>query len=309
LFNATIIVASWLLLGPSLPLSIAIVILIFGLIATLHCPFSHRTGALFGLMGLMVIQSIVIVLIIHFQLWQPIQHSDLSGTAAWLGREIFGLDFRLSEVGIPAAICVGAYIEFIRSKLNLSQAFPNLCFSEPPEDLTTTVKRLATSARIECPSLRLVDSGTPLTFTVRTRRKYTIALSIGLLESLDRTEVEACLAHEIGHIKNRDFALRAFVTMARIALFAKVLSYFVEAAFYRARELLADRTAAVLMGGPGPLISALEKLRNANSADETLMGNTICFFDPKQSIFELLSKHPSLITRIRLLKEMRSLES
>jgi heat shock protein HtpX len=174
--------------------------------------------------------------------------------------------------------------------------------------LTDTVKRLATSAGIECPSLCLVDSGTPSAFTVRTRRKYTIALSIGLLESFDRTEVEACLAHEIGHIKNRDFALRTFVTMARMALFARVLSYFVEAAFYRARELLADRTAALLMGGPGPLISALEKLQNDNYADERLTGSAICFFEPKQSIFRLLNKHPSLTTRIRLLKEMYSLE-
>jgi Zn-dependent protease with chaperone function len=97
--------------------------------------------------------------------------------------------------------------------------------------------------------------------------------------------------------------------MARIALFARVLSYFVEAAFYRTRELLADRTAAVLMGGPGPLISALEKLQNASSTDAALTTNPVCFFDAKKGLFELLSKYPSLTTRIRLLKKMRGLES
>jgi len=53
-------------------------------------------------------------------------------------------------------------------------------------------------------------------------------LSIGLFESLDRAELEACLAHEIGH--RIETLLYEFVTMARIALFARVLSYF-EAAF------------------------------------------------------------------------------
>ena len=309
MFDATIIVASWLFIGPPLPLSIAILILISGLVATLHRRFSHTTAALLGVMGLMVIQSIVMVLVIHFQLWQPVPHSDLAGAAAWLGQELFGLDFRLAEVGVPAAICVGAYIEFIRSRLNLSQAFPDLGFCEAPDDLANSAKKLAKSAKIECPALCLVDSGTPSAFTVRTTRKYTIVLSIGLLESFERTEVEACLAHEIGHIKNGDFGLRTFVTMARIALFARVLSYFVEAAFYRTRELLADRTAAVLMGGPAALISALEKLQSANFADETLTPNAVCFFDAKKGVFELLSKHPSLITRIRLLKEMQYLES
>ncbi|HXZ90431.1 MAG TPA: M48 family metalloprotease [Candidatus Dormibacteraeota bacterium] len=82
--------------------------------------------------------------------------------------------------------------------------------------------------KIECPKLCLVDSGIPSACTVRTRRKCTIVLSIGLFESLDRAELEACLAHEIGH--RIETLLYEFVTMARIALFARVLSYF-EAAF------------------------------------------------------------------------------
>ena len=169
-----------------------------------------------------------------------------------------------------------------------------------------TVKRLATAANIQCPELCLVDGGTPCAFTIRSRGKFTIALSIGLLESFDKSEVEACLAHEIAHIKNRDFALRTMVTMARIALFAKILSYFIETALYRTRELLADKTAASLVGGPNPLISALTKLQEASVVDETPIGNTICFFHAKKGAFELLSKHPSLSTRIRMLKEMET---
>jgi len=304
MFNEPIVLASWLLVGPPLPIFIALTILILSSVSVLRCHFTHKTIALLGVMGLMVIQSIVIVLIMHFQLRQPMPHPNLNGTASWLAEELFGLDFRLAEIGVPAAIFVGAYIEFVRSRLNLSQALPNLAFYDQTDDLARTVSKLAASAKIECPKLCLVDNGAPCAFTIRTRGKYTIALSIGLLESFDKAEVEACLAHEIGHIKNKDFALRTFVTMARIALFAKVLSYFIENAFYRTRELLADRTAAVLIGGPGPLISALTKLQDANYANEAPKGSIICSFNAKKGALELLSKHPNLSTRIRLLKEL-----
>jgi Zn-dependent protease with chaperone function len=248
----------------------------------------------------------VLVLVIHFQFWQPIIHSDFALPGAWLFHALFRLDLPLAELGAAAAACIGIYIEFGRSRLNLSQAFPNLTFYEPTRDLVQTVERLAKSAEIECPDVSLVDSGSPSAFTVRSRGKYTIAVSIGLLESFESSEVEACIAHEICHIKNRDFALRTIVTIVRVALFARVLSYFVESAFYRTRELLADRTAALLVGGPEALVSALTKLQKANTAGEDLTGNMICLFDGKKTVFELLSKHPTLSTRIRLLKELGS---
>ena len=299
-----ILFASWLLVGLPLPLFIAMTVVIFGLVSALGSRFTHKTIALLGVMCLMVAQSVLIVVMIHFQLWQPSPHLDLNGTAAWLGRELFGLDFRLAEAGIPAAIFVGVYMEFVRSKMSLSRAFPNLTFYDPTDEMAMIVAKLARTANIECPNLCLVDSGAPCAFSIRTKRGHTIALSIGLLESFDKAEIEACLAHEVAHIKNRDFALRAVVTIARTALFAKVLSYFIETALYRTRELLADRTAAVLIGGPGPLISALSKLQEADGLHETPTGNAICFFDAKKGVFELLSKHPNLSTRIRMLREM-----
>lgn len=72
-------------------------------------------------------------------------------------------------------------------------------------------------------------------FTVRANRRYTIAASIGLLESLSEKEVEACLAHEVAHLKNRDFIVRAIATVSKLAVFARPVGYFVEPAVYRAR--------------------------------------------------------------------------
>jgi len=307
MIDLVIVVLSWLFIGPALPLSLMVEgILIVSLMSVLRYRFHQKTIALMALMGLMLIQCMAVVLIIHFRSWQPISHSNFSIPAAWLFRDLFRLDLPLAELGLVAATCIGVYIEFGRSRLNLSQTFPNVAFYEPTSDLVETVKRLARNAEIQCPDLRLVDSGALSAFTVDTRGKYTIAISIGMLEAFEKKEVEACIAHEICHIKNRDFALRSIVTIVRVALFTRILSYFVETAFYRTRELLADRTASFLIGGPGSLISALTKLQKTDIASEPLAGSMICSFNGKQGVLELLSKHPALSTRIRLLRELGS---
>jgi heat shock protein HtpX len=300
-------VLSWLLIGTPFPFTVAIeCLLIILLVSVLRHRFYHKTIALIGMMGLMVIQGIVIVFAMHFEPWRSIPHANFDLPAAYMLQLLFRLNLPLAELGIGAAICIGFYIEFGRSRLNLSQTFPNLAFCEPTNELVQTVKRLSESAKIECPDLSLVDSGAPSAFTVRTRGKYTVAISVGLLESFETSEVEACIAHEICHIKNRDFALRTIITVVRVAVFTRVLSYFIETAFYRTRELLADKTAVTLTGGPGPLISALRKLQSMDVANEKLNGSLICRFDGAKGFCEILSKHPSLSTRIRLLKELES---
>ena len=69
MLNAPIILASWILVGPPLPIFVAMMIVILGLISALRFRLTHKTIALLSVMGLMVIQSIVVVFIMHFQLW------------------------------------------------------------------------------------------------------------------------------------------------------------------------------------------------------------------------------------------------
>ncbi|MGA2972000.1 MAG: M48 family metalloprotease [Candidatus Bathyarchaeia archaeon] len=309
MLNPTLIVISWLIIGPAFPFAIAISILVIGLMPVLRHRFHHKTVALISLMGFMFVQSILIVFLIHLRFGQPVPPPNSTLRGAWLFQALFGLDLRLAELGAIAAICVGVYIEFGRSRLGLSQMFPNSTFSEPTRDLVRMAKRLSKSAGIQRPELCLIDSGSPSAFAVRTKSKYTVAVSVGLLESLDTNEVEACIAHEVSHIKNRDFALRLIVTIARIALFTRLLSYFIETAFYRTRELLADRTVANLIGGPGPLISALTKMQQANCSNETLVRSPVCCFLGKKHRFEVLSRHPNLSTRIALLRELELVEN
>jgi heat shock protein HtpX len=219
---------------------------------------------------------------------------------------LFTLNLGLSIAGVFAAICAAAYVEFGRCRTPVAKAFPELRFLEAPPQLKNEVSSLAVVAGVQPPEVSVVDSGTPSAFTIRSNRKYTLAVSIGLLESLDSKEVEACLAHEISHLKNRDFTWRFIATVAKVALFAKPLSYLIEPAVYRGREFLADRTAAILVGGPAPLISALSKLGESQSLRISSTAETVCMCNLNHSsgFFSIFDKHPDIAARIRSLREM-----
>jgi Zn-dependent protease with chaperone function len=218
------------------------------------------------------------------------------------------LNLGIVLIGGVAAVCAGLFIGLKKTRIGMSKMFPKLQFLEPaPVHVRETVERLACLAGVASPNVSFVDSGVPSAFTVWANRKYSVALSVGLLESLEDEEVEACLAHEISHIKNGDFTVRFLATLAKIALFAKPLSYFIEPAVYRAREFLADKTAAQLIGGPDALISALSKLKDldllAVTSPQDLM--CVCNLSGGKSMLRILDKQPDLRARIEALMEMK----
>ena len=303
---------TWILIGPPLPLYLMLVLVGFGLLSVLllRRRFQGKTIALLGMLAVMFVQSGLMVFIGLFHEEAARPHPELHMEMVHEMWEpismLFRFDSRLAQIGVLAAVCVALYLEFGRSRLDMAKAFPALQFFEPPVELQQSVKRVAEKAGIETPEVRLVDSGEPSAFTVRVSRKYAIAVSVGLLESFDEREVEACIAHEISHLKNSDFTLRSIATLAKVALFARPLSYFIEPAIYRAREFLADKTAAKLVGGPDALISALSKLHESNVVSSAAIQPAFsCCLDGKRSFLRVLDKHPDLTTRIRVLREMK----
>jgi Zn-dependent protease with chaperone function len=92
-----------------------------------------------------------------------------------------------------------------------------------------------------------------------------------------------------------------------VALFAHPLSHIIEPAVYRARELLADRTAVRLVGGRFSLISALSKIRESQDYVVAHPGSLemACLFNhsPKNGILRLFDKHPTLESRIEALQK------
>jgi heat shock protein HtpX len=217
------------------------------------------------------------------------------------------VNFALSLLGVIGAGFAAIMIGFGRSRISLSKVFPHVSFLEAPADLKQKVALLSEKAGISAPGICLIDSGSPSAFTVRANRRYSIAVSVGLLESLEESEIEACLAHEVAHLKNNDFEMRFLATIAKVALFARPLSHFLEPAVYRSREFLADSTAAGLVGGPNALISAISKLKESTDLEPALPNSTcVCnLYSRRRLILRLFDKHPSLEDRLRVLQEMR----
>ncbi len=141
--------------------------------------------------------------------------------------------------------------------------------------------------------------GTPNAFaTGRNPEHAVVAVTEGLLQSLDETEIAAVIAHELGHIKNRDILVSTIVaamasaimwlsTMARfgaifggnsddddnpggifglivITIIGSLAATLIQLAVSRSREFMADDFSAKIMGSGRPLGNALMKLHNSS---------------------------------------------
>jgi heat shock protein HtpX len=240
---------------------------------------------------------------------------ELMGVPTLGGREtlryvsfFFTLNAGLAVIGAAAAVIVAVSLEVRKTRFPLVKLFPEVAFVTAPTELISSVSRISRTAGIASPNVSLIDSGDPAAFITRSREGFELAVSVGLLESLSQDELEACIAHELSHVKNNDFAVRSFATSARVALFAHPLSHLIEPALYRAREFLADKTAVRLIGSRDSLISALTKIRESQDYITSQPGSiaTACLFDSARNsrFLRLFDKHPGLDARIKALKEL-----
>src|SRR5206468_3253264 len=181
-----------------------------------------------------------------------------------------------------------------------------------------------------------IDSPHPNAFaTGRDPHHAAVAATTGLLALLDRDEVAAVLAHELGHVRNRDtlvmtmtatiagaiamlanfgFFFRGGGRSNPLALIASMLlaplaAMIVQLAISRTREYGADRAGAEISGNPGALASALRKLDAAaarlpspvaarNPAAASL------YIVPGGGGGRLFSTHPDTANRVALLERM-----
>lgn len=166
---------------------------------------------------------------------------------------------------------------------------------EAPE-LHASVERLAALANVPKPKVAVVPTPIPNAFaTGRSPANAVVAVTNGLLDRLEKPEVEAVLAHELSHVKNRDVAVMTFasffatvasfivqyfffwgggfggqdredrgstVLVYLVSLLVWIISFFLIRALSRYREFAADRGAALLTGAPSLLSSALIKISN-----------------------------------------------
>jgi len=169
---------------------------------------------------------------------------------------------------------------------------------ESAPELFEIVQRLTQKARLPMPKLYMVNNPTPNAFAFgRTQSDSGIAVHAGLLSALNKDEVEGVLAHEIGHINNRDVTVMTLASVLPVMLYygflifgsdregrsslATILGAFV-AQFIgqllvmwlsRQREYFADEFSARLTGNPTHLMSALAKITYGQSAAPKSSGN------------------------------------
>ena len=208
-------------------------------------------------------------------------------------------------------------------------------------DLHDTVARLAQRAGLPMPKLYVIPEDAPNAFaTGRDPEHGVVAVTQGLLRLMNQEELEGVLAHELGHIKNRDILISTIVatlagaimfvaSMARftaifggrdnqgggpgivgvivMSMLAPLAAMVIQMAVSRSREYLADATAAQVTGRPQGLASALNKLGEYTRRGVAVNANPstahMFIVNPLsgRQFAGLFSTHPPLEERIRRL--------
>ena len=205
--------------------------------------------------------------------------------------------------------------------------------------IVTTVKRFADQAGIAMPEVAIFE-GEPNAFaTGAFKNSALVAVSTGLLQGMNREEVEAVIGHEISHVANGDMVTMTLiqgVLNTFVVFLSRVIGYFVDkvvlrnnsdrpgigyyattialdivlgvlaaivvAWFSRHREFRADRGAADLMGRPQPMMNALARLGGLPAGELPKSVQAMGINGAPSGLMALFSSHPPIEQRIAALQ-------
>ena len=208
----------------------------------------------------------------------------------WVAVSLFPQGGFWIGLAIAAVFNLGAYFFSDKFALMASRAKP-VSEEELPQ-VYGIIRMLTEVSDMPMPRIYLIDSPQPNAFaTGRNPKHGVVAVTTGLLQIMNRSELEGVLAHELSHIRNRDILISsvaamlaaALVILARMAFWfggggrdrnnqvgaiiaivamivAPIAAMLIRTAISRSREYQADRTGAELTGQPLALASALNKI-------------------------------------------------
>ncbi len=204
------------------------------------------------------------------------------------------------------------------------------------------VSSLSAAAGMPKPKVAIISTAVPNAFaTGRGPERSVVAVTTGLMNTLNENELEAVLSHEISHVKHRDVlvasvaatiagAISYLALMGRFSVFfggydsrnrnagvlalvlsllAPLAALLIQTAISRGREYEADKAGAQLSRKPLSLASALEKIeRSAKGTNLKINPSTspLWIVNPfrGEALMELFSTHPSTWKRIERLNAM-----
>jgi heat shock protein HtpX len=199
-------------------------------------------------------------------------------------------------VAVVAGLSLGQL--FLSDKIGLAAMGAKEVSPAEAPGLHAMIERLCIQADLPKPKIAVADTPMPNAFAMgRSPKNATVCATTGIMQTLEPHELEAVMAHELTHVKNRDVMIMtiasffasiaamivqfgfffgggggmsdsdddspSFMVVLLVSFVVYILSFFLMLALSRYREFSADKGAALITGRPSALSSALLKLSNA----------------------------------------------
>lgn len=203
------------------------------------------------------------------------------------------------QMGVVIAIGIGLVANaagyFFSDKIVLASYRARVVTQQEAPELYAIVANLSERAGLPMPRVAIIPDETPNAFaTGRNPEHAVVAVTEGIMRTLNRYELEGVLAHELGHVKNRDILIGSLAAVLAqaimfvshmamwitprdeegrsnpiagilIAILGPVAAMMLQMAISRSREYMADEYAARLTGRPDMLASALQRISGYNA--------------------------------------------
>jgi heat shock protein HtpX len=250
-----------------------------------------------------------------------------------------------NNLGMMIAVIVGfnllAY--FFSDKMALASTGARPVTEQELPQVYAMVRRLSMQMGMPEPTIYIIDSPQPNAFaTGRSPKKAAVAVTTGILQTLDNSELEAVLGHELAHVQNRDILIGSVAAMIGAALsvvarmgfwfgggdnrnnplgaigailsiiIAPIVAMLIQFAISRTREFQADKSGAEITGQPLQLASALAKISagparvpmKVNEATSQLFIDNPLKAARGRTMTKWFSTHPPVEERIERLQNM-----
>jgi len=264
--------------------------------------------------------------------------SLLTAVLVWLGFYLYG------EMGVIIALGAGLLLNgvsyFFSDRIVLASYGAQVIGPQDAPELYRIVENLARQAGLPMPRVAIIGDDTPNAFaTGRNPDHAVVAVTEGLVRTLNRTELEGVLAHELGHVKHRDILVgslaavlaQAIMFISHMAIYimprdeedrpnpivgiliyilGPIAATLLQMAISRSREYQADEYAAHLTGRPDALAGALAKISGLNQMVPMHQAEPatahMMIVNPLRGggIMSLFSTHPPIAKRIERLNAL-----